>query len=58
MKQREPGEPGRTAEEPGPGAPPPPVSELRVPGFHTTAQTLRPEPSGPNNGTPEHPQTL
>ena len=43
MKQREPGEPGRPAEEPGPGAPPPPVSELRAPGFHTTAQTPRPE---------------
>ena len=40
MKQREPGEPGRPAEEPGPGAPPY-RSELRVPGFHTTAQPPR-----------------
>ena len=38
MKQREPGEPGRTAEEPGPGTL---LSELRVPGFLTTAQTPR-----------------
>ena len=40
MKQREPGEPGRTAEEPVPGAPAP-VSKLRAPGFHTTAQPPR-----------------
>ena len=37
--------PGRTAEEPGPGAPPP---RFRNSGY----------PPGPNNGTPEHPQTL
>ena len=39
MKQREPGEPGRTAEELWAGSAPGPVPKLRVPGCHTTAQT-------------------
>ena len=50
MKQREPGEPGRTAEEPGPGAPPP-----RFRGSGYRASIRRPKPPGPpNNGPPKH----
>ena len=41
------------AEEPGPGAPPP-----RFRNSGRRASIRRPKPPGPNNGTPEHPQTL
>ena len=41
MKQREPGEPGRPGGRARSGSAPDPVSKLRVPGFHTAAQTPR-----------------
>ena len=55
MKQREPGEPGRPAEEPGPGTLLARFRKLWI----RRASIRRPKPPGlPNNGTPEHPQTL